>query len=83
MKTYSFDIFPEPCCELCNETIHNHMECPICGDDYASTDCFGPIGDIFIFDKEISCECGAVFKVIDSESFDPDEWVWKHINVVV
>ena len=23
-------IYPETCCDYCNEIIHNHMDCPIC-----------------------------------------------------
>lgn len=54
------EIYPEECCEVCNEIIHNHMDCPACK-KYAGTDMYGEVwymntGEI------LSCEdCGAAF----------------------
>jgi C4-type Zn-finger protein len=34
---YHIEVYPEGCCELCNEIIHNHLDCPICGKKYAAS----------------------------------------------
>jgi hypothetical protein len=32
------EVYAEECCELCGETIHNHIDCPVCKSKYAGTD---------------------------------------------
>lgn len=62
------EIYPEICCELCNDVIHNHMDCPVCGDDYAGTDQHGYIEDT----DQVECEeCGTVYKKV-SDSWHMD-----------
>ena len=31
------EVYAEPCCELCGEIIHNHIDCPVCKSKYAKT----------------------------------------------
>ena len=56
------------CCELCGETIHNHIDCPVCKSNYASTDQYCDLYD----EKEVTCEdCGTTFaKTTDSWYYD-------------
>ena len=54
------EIYPEICCELCNEVAHNHFDCPKCKTEYAGTDIYGEIetGDVIV------CEvCGKKYKI--------------------
>jgi transcription elongation factor Elf1 len=67
---YVFKLIGEICCELCNEVIHNHFDCPSCGEKYASSDCY----DYFDYKpgEQVGCEsCGAVFEYVR------DYEVWK------
>ncbi len=41
MKVVIAKFFPEDCCEVCNELIHAHFDCPVCGKKYASTSLYG------------------------------------------
>jgi len=63
------EIYSEICCEECNSTIHNHMNCPVCKTSYASTDCYDELDSYY---KEITCEeCKTTFKrVSDTWYFD-------------
>ncbi|MBC8437090.1 hypothetical protein H8D85_02080 [bacterium] len=54
------EVYPEICCEECGEVIHNHINCLICKDSYASTDKYYDLED----EKELSCEeCGTVYAI--------------------
>lgn len=55
------EVYGEICCELCNDIIHNHIECPVCKKGYAETDQYGDLYD----EKELTCECGTVYEIID------------------
>lgn len=70
-------IHAEICCELCNSVIHNHLECPCCGDSYAATSAYC---DLFEEDVgyEIHCECGAGFRLVSKEGWR-EEWEWEQI----
>lgn len=59
--------YPEPCCEECGEIIHNHMTCPVCGDEYASTSVYMSFSDWFTgSEKELVCEeCLSVFHLVN------------------
>lgn len=51
------NIYKEICCDLCNEVIHIHFDCPSCKTEYAPTDCY--LWPVTI----LSCEeCGAAFE---------------------
>jgi len=64
----------EICCELCNEIIHNHFECPKCKKSNAGTSLYGQIDKLDI-DQEFYCEeCETVFIL---KKFD-----WKELEIV-
>ena len=74
-KKMKIEFYPEICCDLCNETIHNHMTCPACGDTYASTDAYGDLDPSY--NTELQCEeCKAMFKLINGEGWYND-WEWE------
>ena len=58
------EVYSEICCELCNDIIQNHVYCPVCKSDYASTDKYCALYD----EKELTCDnCGTTFaKTSDS-----------------
>ena len=57
------EIFSELCCEICWDVIHNHVNCPVCKDEYASTDAYCNLDD---WEKDsITCQCGASFRKVD------------------
>lgn len=75
------NIYPEICCEECNEVIHNHFDCPQCKTDYAGTNRhisldLLDIGDILV------CEvCLAKFKLIQTASVEDEfEFEVTHEN---
>ncbi len=54
------EIYPEICCEECNEVIHNHMDCPVCN-KVTGTSLYGDVGYLEI-GETIDCEtCGTPF----------------------
>ncbi len=74
------ELYPEICCELCNDTIHNHVDCPACGQKYAGTDLYGSLCDEevgFI----LSCEeCKTQFKLTNKDGVYGDEYEWEQLS---
>jgi hypothetical protein len=65
--TFTLKLYPEICCDFCNDIIHNHFECPACGNTYAGTDIYGDVYDAGT--NEFSCEeCGAEFETVDGSN---------------
>lgn len=61
------EIYAEICCDLCNEIIHNHLDCPACGMNYAPSEQYGCIDTRVDGFYEIQCEaCKSVFRTPDS-----------------
>lgn len=62
------EVYGELCCDLCNDIIHNHIDCPVCKDSYAETDQYCDLYD----ETQLTCEnCETVFeKVSDSWYYD-------------
>ena len=61
---FSIEFFPQECCETCHETTHTHMNCPVCGDNYAGTDAYCDVFDLEVGDI-LSCqECKAEFQLV-------------------
>lgn len=62
------EVYPEICCDLCNEVIHNHIDCPVCKHMYAETDQYIDLYG----ETELMCEeCETVFELIgDSWYYD-------------
>ncbi len=55
------EFYPEICCELCNEVIHNHFDCPVCKKEYAGTSIYTSMHDL---SDDFSCEeCGQKFVI--------------------
>lgn len=64
-SVFAIKLYSEVCCDMCNEIIHNHFDCPVCGEDYAGTSLFGEIYE----DDSFSCEnCGACFVEVNGEN---------------
>ena len=60
-RKYVVEYYSEICCDICNDIIHNHFDCPICHKEGASTSAYCQIE----IGEEIDCEeCGAKFTVI-------------------
>jgi hypothetical protein len=67
MEPIKLDVYPEICCDICDEIIHNHINCPVCKVSYASTTTYGDLYDF----NEVECEeCGAIFEKINPN----DSW---------
>ena len=66
-------IYPEFCCETCNELIHNHMDCPACGEDNVETNRTDEIN----IGEEVICEgCKAIFRCVDGSPYNnTGEWI--------
>lgn len=64
MKTYKTEFYPEICCEICNEIIHTHFDCPICQEKNVGTETYR---EIFIDDFFICQGCESIFKRVDFE----------------
>lgn len=62
------EVYGEVCCDMCNEIIHNHIDCPVCEKEYAGTEQYCDLYD----EKTVECEnCGSVFeKTSDSWYYD-------------
>lgn len=61
------EVHGEICCDLCNFIEHNHIDCPVCETQYASTDKYCDLHE----EEELMCEnCKTVFAKT-SES-----WYW-------
>lgn len=61
------EIYSEICCDMCNDIIHNHLNCPICEDEYADSDQFCSMYDD---EKEIQCECGTVYQLVSGSWYN-------------
>ena len=70
------NIQSETHCDHCNEIIHNHFDCPVCKEIRASTSVYGYISDHMSYSDTLDCEeCGAKFKLVSGECWDPEaEW---------
>lgn len=64
---FELEVYPEVCCELCNDTIHNHIDCPVCEERYASTNQYCSLYE----ETELMCEnCKTVFEKISEDWHD-------------
>jgi transcription elongation factor Elf1 len=73
-------VYPEICCEICNETIHNHMDCPCCK-KYTSTDAYFDLQEHIGYNAfiEIECEeCGARFRM-DAPAYPYGDGTWIQV----
>ena len=71
---FLIEVYEEICCELCNEPIHNHIDCPVCKKEYAPTSVYGSIE----CEDIMSCEnCLTVFEKIDNKDRYVIEYKFK------
>lgn len=78
---YNVEFYPEICCDLCGDIIHNHFDCPVCKKGYEPTNIYFNLYEWFEKGEEkmIVCEhCNTKFKVLDE---DPD-WYYE-VNIEV
>ena len=63
----NLEVYGEECCDMCCDIIHNHLNCPICEDNYADSDQWSDMYD----EKEIKCcECGTVYELVDGQWYN-------------
>jgi len=67
-------VYQEECCELCMQVIHNHIDCPVCNAQYASTSLYQDIHDEDV-DGFICEECNTEFKILSKEGYIGD---WEY-----
>ena len=65
----NLEVYSETCCELCNEIVHNHIDCRACGKSYAATDTYCDAYE----EQEIECECGAVYKLLEGSWYSDNK----------
>jgi hypothetical protein len=76
-------LYPEGCCDECNEIVHVHMDCPACHDTVGRTDLYGAAPWDQDEGLELQClACKAVFKLIKKVP-DMDEWEWERVGAQV
>lgn len=82
MGNIKIELYREYCCDVCNKIIHNHIDCPICGKEYASTDAYYDIYERACeAEVIIQCEeCSARFKLINKKGCY-DDWEWQCIEI--
>jgi len=55
------EVYGEICCDVCDDIIHNHIDCPVCEKKYAGTEQYHYVES----DEDVVCkECGSVFELI-------------------
>lgn len=65
---FPIEIYPERCCEVCDEIIHNHFDCPACEKNRAGSDAFGELEEE---ETEITCvNCETKFERVS------DHWYY-------
>ena len=69
-------ITSEDCCEVCNEVIHNHFDCPACKLVHAGTNAYTTVSEHLTYNDTLDCEsCGAKFKLVKGKaSSNNAEW---------
>jgi len=68
-------IYAEICCEYCNDIIHNHFDCPSCGNHYTPSDQYIGLEE-YSGDCSLTCEeCGAEYHTSDRNPYSVEaEW---------
>ncbi len=60
------EVYGEECCEICNEIIHNHIDCPVCEDSYAGTDIYCDLDEI----KKLICKnCETIYELVSEHRY--------------
>jgi len=60
--SFDLEVYGELCCDLCNNVIHNHIKCDICGYGYSGTDKY-----CYLYEEtELTCEeCNTTYEKIE------------------
>lgn len=69
-------IYPEECCEICRDIVHNHFYCPICK-GIKETDAYYSIWEEIenTGEAQIMClACHTKFKATKWKGYDDTEW---------
>ena len=68
----------EMCCDYCGEIIHNHLDCPVCGEEDSPSSEYGHLCEIADdIDGPYYIQCGScetVFKTSDYPYDPKTEW---------
>lgn len=65
------------CCDECNSIAENHIDCPVCKENYVMLDHF----DELTYETEITCEnCKTVFKRISDTWYYDNELEIIHLE---
>jgi len=70
----------EACCDTCNQIIHNHLDCPTCGREFAATDSFYNLFDDAGDCTVKCCECGAQFHSAGEDPYDDQVEQWERVE---
>lgn len=70
------NVYQEICCDECNDTIHNHFDCPVCnGRGYQGTDQYSYIDRSTL---TIQCEdCNNLFERVNEN----DDWYTDSLEI--
>jgi len=68
-------VYGELCCEECNEIIHNHLDCPVCGKTNSASENYHDLSEDT--PCRLVCECGAIFETTDCP-YD-EEATWRQV----
>lgn len=75
---YRIEVYPEGCCELCNEIVHNHLDCPACGVKNAPSEQYCNLNEDSPI--QITCaKCKATFET-KTDAYSSDS-VWIRVNL--
>lgn len=71
------EVYPEICCEFCNEIGRNNLDCPACGKKYASSKQYGELEAENGVTKIQCARCKSCFQT-DGTWYDENA-IWKRI----
>jgi len=72
------NIYPEVHCEECMEIIHNHLDCPVCGEQDSESEEYYDLCEYDI--KEITCaNCGSEFQTDSGQPYSEDA-IWEKVK---
>lgn len=76
-KQYWVEFDEEIHCDLCNEVIHIHFDCPKCGTKHAKTDVYGMSLLDLLTEKEGRFECQHCKTKFKLGKESEDDWRWQ------
>lgn len=64
------EFMPQGYCDTPGDVVHNHFDCPACGQEGAGTDIYMGVWEWFDDDQtSFKCEsCGAIFELVSGSS---------------